>query len=133
MKTAILAALAFACVVSTASAVEKRAVQQNPISFAKSQQPETCTASKYGKGDGYHGKRTASGAIFNTYARDPYTVAHKTRPLGSWVTVTNQSNGKSIRAKVTDRGPYVAGRCVDVGEAGANDLGMGGLARVRVD
>jgi rare lipoprotein A len=50
---------------------------------------ETCIASQYGVGDGYHGKRTASGAIFNTYATSPYTAAHKTRPLGSFVTITN--------------------------------------------
>ncbi len=120
MKTALLAAAALLCAAVTQTS-------------AKTAQVETCTASKYGKGDGYHGKRTASGAIFNTYARSPYTVAHKSRLLGSWVTVTNLSNGKSIHAKVTDRGPYVAGRCVDVGEAGAADLDMGGLARVRVE
>lgn len=94
---------------------------------------ETCEASQYGVGDGYHGKKTASGAIFNTYARHPYTVAHKTRRLGSWVTVTNVRNGRSIRAKVTDRGPFVRGRCVDLGRAGADDIGMGGTARVTVE
>lgn len=93
---------------------------------------ETCIASQYGIGDGYHGKRTASGAIFNTHASNPYTVAHKTRPLGSWVTVTNLANSRSITAKVTDRGPYIAGRCVDLGRAGADAIGMGGLARVTV-
>lgn len=95
--------------------------------------PEECTASQYGVGDGYNGGRTASGAIFNTYATDPYTVAHLTRALGSWVTVTNLANGKSIRARVTDRGPYYHGRCVDLGRAGANAIGMGGTARVRVE
>jgi peptidoglycan lytic transglycosylase len=45
---------------------------------------ETCIASQYGVGDGYHGKRTASGAIFNTYATSPYTVAHKTRAGRFW-------------------------------------------------
>ena len=81
---------------------------------------------------GYHGRRTASGAIFHTYASNPYTVAHKTRPLGSFVTITNLANGRSIRAKVTDRGPFIAGRCVDLGRAGATALGMGGTARVSV-
>lgn len=110
----VLAALAFACVVTTARA-------------------ETCIASQYGVGDGYHGKRTASGSIFNTYASSPYTVAmKKPQPLGSEVTVTNLRNGKSIRALVTDRGPFVRGRCVDLGRAGANALGMGGTARVSV-
>jgi rare lipoprotein A len=94
---------------------------------------ETCIASQYGVGDGYHGKRTASGAIFNTYATSPYTVAHKTRALGSFVMITNHANGRSIHAKVTDRGPFIAGRCVDLGRAGANALGMGGTARVSVN
>lgn len=124
MKTAILAALAFACVVSTASAAE-------PV-MAKSATTEICIASQYGVGDGYHGKRTASGAIFNTYATNPYTVAHKTKPFGTMLTITNQANGRVIQAKVTDRGPHIKGRCVDVGRAGADALGMGGLARVEV-
>ncbi|KRR18141.1 hypothetical protein CQ13_35375 [Bradyrhizobium retamae] len=93
---------------------------------------ETCIASQYGVGDGYHGRRTASGTRFNTFARDPYTVAHKSRPFGSSVTITNLSNRRSIRAVVTDRGPFVAGRCIDLGRAGADALGMGGTARVSV-
>lgn len=94
---------------------------------------ETCIASQYGVGDGYHGRRTASGAIFNTYATSPYTVAHKTRPLGSFVTITNLGNGRSIHAKVTDRGPWINGRCIDLGRAGATAIGMGGTARVTVE
>lgn len=94
---------------------------------------ETCLASQYGVGDRYNGRRTASGSVFNTWATNPYTVAHKTRPFGSIVTVTNRSNGRSIRAMVTDRGPHVRGRCVDLGRAGANAIGMGGIARVTVE
>lgn len=94
---------------------------------------ETCIASQYGIGDGYHGRRTASGEIFNTYATSPFTVAHRTRPFGSFVTITNLGNGRSIRARVNDRGPFVRGRCVDLGRAGARTLGMGGTARVRVE
>lgn len=94
---------------------------------------EICTASQYGVGDGYHGRRAADGSIFNTYATNPYTVAHLTRRLGSFVTVTNLANGRAIRAEVTDRGPYYHGRCVDLGRAGADAIGMGGTARVRVE
>jgi rare lipoprotein A len=78
-------------------------------------------------------KRTASGAIFNTYAASPYTVAHNTRALGSFVTITNLANGRSISAKVSDRGPFIKGRCVDLGRAGADAIGMGGTARVSVE
>lgn len=96
-------------------------------------EPETCKASQYGVGDGYNGRQAADGSIFDTYANAPYTVAHVERPFGSFVTITNLENGKSIRAKVTDRGPYYHARCVDLGRAGANAIGMGGLARVRVE
>lgn len=95
---------------------------------------ERCEASQYGVGDGYNGKRAADGSIFNTYATAPYTVAmRKPQPLGSSVTVTNLRTGRSIRAKVTDRGPFVRGRCVDLGRAGANALRMGGTVRVSVE
>lgn len=110
MKTAILAALAFACVVTPARA-------------------ETCIASQYGIGDGYHGKRTASGERFNTHA---LTAAHRTRKFGSHVTVTNLANGRSVVVRISDRGPFVKGRCIDLSRAGANAIGMGGLARVSV-
>lgn len=101
--------------------------------FAMPASAETCLASQYGVGDRYNGRRTASGSIFNTWATSPYTLAHKTRPFGSMVTVTNLANGRSIRAMVTDRGPHVRGRCVDLGRAGANAIGMGGIARVTVE
>lgn len=93
---------------------------------------ETCLASQYGAGDGYHGRRAADGSIFNTDATSPYTVAHPSRPFGSFVTITNLANGRAIRAKVTDRGPFVRGRCIDLGRAGARAIGMEGLAHVRV-
>ncbi|MHC2284634.1 septal ring lytic transglycosylase RlpA family protein [Bradyrhizobium barranii] len=114
MKTAFAAAIALAWFASSAAAAE------------------ICEASQYGVGDGYHGARTASGARFNTFARDPFTIAHKTLPFGREVTITNLANGRAIRAVVTDRGPFVRGRCVDLGRAGADALGMGGTARVRV-
>lgn len=91
---------------------------------------ETCTASQYGIGDGYHGKRTASGERFNTHA---LTAAHRTRAFGSMVTVTNLANGRSVTLRINDRGPFVRGRCVDLSRAAADAIGMGGTARVRVD
>jgi rare lipoprotein A len=119
----------------------KAKADNNPFSGARSisvtmtrdAPAEICIASQYGIGDGYHGKRTASGARFDTHATSPYTVAHKTKPFGTVLTITNLGNGRVIQAKVTDRGPFIKGRCVDLGRAGANALGMGGLARVRVE
>jgi rare lipoprotein A len=93
---------------------------------------ETCIASQYGVGDVYNGRRAADGSRFNTHATNPYTVAHKTHRFGTVLTITNLGNGRSIQAVVTDRGPFVKGRCVDLGRAGANAIGMGGTAPVRV-
>jgi rare lipoprotein A len=90
---------------------------------------ETCIASQYGVGDGYHGRRTASGERFNTYA---LTAAHRTRRFGSHVTVTNKANGRSVRVRITDRGPFIKGRCIELSRAAANAIGMGGTARVNV-
>lgn len=109
--TAMAAALALACVVSPASA-------------------ETCIASQYGVGDGYHGKKTANGERFNTYA---LTAAHRTRRFGSTVSVTNLANGRKVTVRITDRGPFIKGRCIDLSRAGANAIGMGGLARVIIE
>jgi rare lipoprotein A len=91
---------------------------------------ETCEASQYGVSDGYHGKRAANGSIFNTYA---LTAAHKTLAFGTRVTVTNRNNGRSVVVKITDRGPFVRGRCIDLSRAGANAIGMGGTAPVTVE
>jgi rare lipoprotein A len=127
-------------IIAVLLAVPAHAKDNNPFSGATSisvamtrdRPAENCTASEYGIGDGYHGKRAADGSIFNTHASAPYTVAHRTRRLGSYVTVTNLATGLSIRAKVTDRGPYYHARCVDLGRAGARAIGMSGLAKVTV-
>ena len=60
------------------------------------------------------------------------TAAHRTRAFGSHVTVTNLGNGRSVVVRITDRGPFVKGRCIDLSRAGANAIGMGGTARVSV-
>ena len=90
---------------------------------------ETCIASQYGIGDGYHGKRAADGSIFNTYA---LTAAHKTLPFGTRVTVTNLNTGRNVVVRITDRGPFVRGRCIDLSRASANAIGMGGTTLVSV-
>ena len=91
---------------------------------------ESCIASQYGVGDGYHGRRTASGERFNTY--NAMTAAHRTRAFGSIVTVTNLRNGRSVPVRINDRGPFVRGRCIDLSRAAANAIGMGGTAPVTV-
>ena len=91
---------------------------------------ETGMASWYGKD--FHNKRTANGEKYDMRA---ITAAHRTLPLPSIVRVTNLENGKSIIARVNDRGPYVKNRIIDLSEKGAELLGykMQGTARVKVE
>jgi rare lipoprotein A len=79
------------------------------------------TASWYGVPDGFHGRRTASGEIFNAHG---LTAAHPYLPFGTRVKVTNVRNGRSVVLRVTDRGPYVGGRVIDVSQGAAVRLGM---------
>lgn len=78
-----------------------------------------------------HGRPTASGERFNQYAA---TCAHRTHPLGSVLRVTTPG-GRSIECRVNDRGPYIAGRIVDLSTAGAQALGIiaAGIASVTVE
>jgi len=61
--------------------------------------------------DRFHGKRTASGKLFDM---NKMTAAHKKLPFGTKVKVTNEANGKSIVVEITDRGPFVKGREIDL-------------------
>jgi rare lipoprotein A len=90
---------------------------------------ETGTASWYGHP--YHGRRTASGEIFDM---ERLTAAHKKLPFQTWVEVTNLNNGKQVRVRITDRGPFVHGRIIDLSLAAARDIDMirAGTARVRL-
>lgn len=71
-------------------------------------------------GADFHGRRTANGERYNMYAM---TAAHKTLPLGTKIVVINQRTGRRIRVRVNDRGPFVAGRIVDLSLAAARALG----------
>jgi rare lipoprotein A len=83
-------------------------------------------------GEQFHGKQAANGEIFDMEA---LTAAHRTMPLGSIVRVVNLVNGKHLHVRITDRGPYVTGRILDLSRAAAVQLGMehGGLAHVQVE
>lgn len=90
---------------------------------------ETGIASWYGPG--FHGKLTANGEL---YDQDAMTAAHRTLPMPSLVQVTNLENGRSVRVKVNDRGPYAHGRIIDMSKRAAELLGFTGqgTAKVRV-
>jgi rare lipoprotein A len=91
---------------------------------------EDCIASMYAVGDSSQpGTKTASGIPLDDNA---LTAAHKSLPFGSKVKVTNKKNGRAVTVSITDRGPYVKGRCIDLSKAGARALGFAGLAPVNV-
>jgi len=82
-------------------------------------------------GNKFHGRRTSNQEVYDMYA---FTAAHKTLPLPSYVRVTNLDNGKSVVVRVNDRGPFHAGRVIDLSYAAAVKLGFvkQGTARVEV-
>jgi rare lipoprotein A len=78
-------------------------------------------------GDGYAGRRSASGERVSSGA---LTAAHRTLPFGTLVRVTNSRSGRSVVVRINDRGPFVHGRVIDLTPAGARAIGMSGLAPV---
>jgi rare lipoprotein A len=89
----------------------------------------TGVASFYG--GRFHGRRTASGARFDANAM---TAAHRSLPFGTHVRVTHLGNGRTVDVRITDRGPYVSRRIIDLSQGAAGVLGMRsqGVARVKV-
>lgn len=83
-------------------------------------------------GTKFHGKRTSSGETYDMYAM---TAAHKTLPLPSYVRVKNRDNGKEIVVKVNDRGPFHAGRIIDLSYVAALklDIVKQGTGRVEIE
>jgi rare lipoprotein A len=83
-------------------------------------------------GEDFHGWMTANGEIYDMEA---LTAAHRTLPLGTWVLVTNVENGKQVRVRINDRGPYLYGRVLDLSLAGARELDMVeiGVAAVQIE
>lgn len=99
-------------------------------SAAQAQAPyETGLASWYGVP--FHGRLTASG---ERYDMEAMTAAHKTLPFGSLVLVRCVDTGLSVEVRINDRGPFVAGRIIDLSAAAGRALGLEsrGLARVEL-
>jgi rare lipoprotein A len=88
---------------------------------------ETGLASWYGTG-----KRAADGTAFDKSA---LTAAHKTLPMGTTIRVTNLANNQSVIVRITDRGPFVSGRILDLSEGAAKqiDLYRMGVAKVKIE
>jgi rare lipoprotein A len=83
-------------------------------------------------GDPYHGRRSANGEI---YDKNKMTAAHRTMPFETMVRVTNLENSRSTVVRITDRGPFVKGRIIDLSLAAASELAMvgPGTALVQLD
>lgn len=80
---------------------------------------QTGEASYYA--DAFHGRKTASGEVFDMHQ---LTAAHRTLPFGTRVIVTNLRNGKQVKVRINDRGPFVKGRIIDLSYEAARQLDM---------
>jgi len=72
-------------------------------------------------GEPYNGRRAASGEVFDM---EQLTAAHRTLPFQTWVEVTNLNNGKQVEVRITDRGPFVDGRVIDLSRAAAREIDL---------
>jgi len=80
----------------------------------------------------YHGRPTASGEIYN---QNGMTAAHRTLPFDTIVVVKNLRNGKTVKVRINDRGPFTGGRIIDLSRGAARKLGMiaDGVVPVRLE
>ena len=81
--------------------------------------------------DKFEGRKTANGEIFD---QSKATAAHKTLPFGTKVTVKNLNNGKIVKVRINDRGPFVTGRIIDLSKSSAQKIEMvnAGVANVEI-
>lgn len=86
-------------------------------------------ASWYGKK--FHGRQTANGERYDMY---DITAAHRTLPFGTVVLVRNMNNGKELKVRINDRGPFIKGRIIDLSYGAARKLDMirDGIVPVRI-
>jgi rare lipoprotein A len=83
-------------------------------------------------GEPFHGRRASNGEVYDMYK---LTAAHRTLPFETMVRVTNENNGKSTVVRITDRGPFVENRIIDLSLAAAREIELvgPGVAPVRVE
>jgi len=82
-------------------------------------------------GPGFHGRQAANGSRYN---QRKLTAAHRVLPFGTLVRVTNLENGRTVTVRITDRGPFLEGRIIDLSKKAAKKLKMleRGVVRVRI-
>lgn len=114
----------------TKVASEERHRTSSPANRNRHRIRPTAASGQIGTASYYqHGQMVASGARFNPSA---LTAAHRTLPFGTRVRVTNLGSGRSVEVRINDRGPFIAGRIIDLSRAAAALIGMtaSGVARV---
>lgn len=116
MKRTALLVLLFACACAHAQRSSASPIAEGVASYY---------------GESLRGQKTASGERFDPAA---FTAAHRTIAFGTCLRVENADNGRSVRVRVNDRGPFVKGRVLDVSRAAARALDFveRGIARVRL-
>jgi rare lipoprotein A len=94
--------------------------------------PEENTGYASWYGDPYHGRRTSNGETYNKYS---FTAAHRTLPFDTLVKVNNLENGRNVRVRINDRGPFVENRIIDLSYAAAKEIDMigPGIAKVSLE
>jgi rare lipoprotein A len=102
---------------------------EKPKDAAKKGKTEKGLASWYG--EPYHGRRTASGEIYDMHEM---TAAHRTLEFGTMVRVERRDTGADVKVRITDRGPFIKGRIIDLSFAAAKkiNLDIDGVAPVKV-
>ena len=112
------------------ASVPATASAPQPVPHGKPVSSEVGLASWYGPP--YANRKAADGSV---YDQNAMTAAHRTLPMGSIVRVTNLANDQSVVVRITDRGPFVGDRIIDLSLAAARETGVyrAGVARVRVE
>ena len=110
----------------------RKSTDSRDIWLKRAQESEIMTGKASWYGRDFHGGPTASGNDYDMYT---FTAAHRTLPMGTVVRVTDQDNGKSVMVCVTDRGPFVRGRVIDLSFAAAQQIEIGnrGVSRVELE
>jgi rare lipoprotein A len=138
--SALAAVLTLVCSALTHAADAPKPAAAASMPAAPAQAPAAATAPAAGAetglaavySDKLNGRKTASG---ERYDRNALTAAHKTLPFGTRVKVTHTKNQKTVTVRINDRGPFQAGRILDLSTAAAKVLGIGakGMADVSAD
>lgn len=133
LPAALLAAYLGLVVAHPDPAAEATVMPARPAdvaSFARELPGEAVRGMASWYGAQFHGLPTASGEPFDM---NGLTAAHRTLPLGSRARVVNLENGRSVEVRITDRGPYVRRRVIDLSYGAARELGMASTGSAQVE